>query len=112
MSHPPYLAIWWPHTNPFDSFIEALPHQKHNEKQNEVQSGHWPGVFTRYHRGGWSFELVEQSWWACVLAMELRTGCGANVITVYNKWHETELERWLSDHGSFYSCICRAAGKD
>jgi hypothetical protein len=25
----------------------------------------------------------------------------ANVIglTVYNKWHETELERWLSDHG-------------
>lgn len=19
--------------------------------------------------------------------------------TVYNKWHETELERWLSDHG-------------
>lgn len=25
----------------------------------------------------------------------------ANVIglVVYNKWHETELERWLSDHG-------------
>lgn len=21
--------------------------------------------------------------------------------TVYNRWHETELERWLSDHGEF-----------
>lgn len=22
-------------------------------------------------------------------------------VTAYNKWHETELERWLSDHGMF-----------
>lgn len=22
-------------------------------------------------------------------------------LLVYNKWHETELERWLSDHGAF-----------
>lgn len=21
------------------------------------------------------------------------------IVAVYNRWHETELERWLSDHG-------------
>lgn len=25
-----------------------------------------------------------------------------NIIAVYNKWHETELERWLSDHNVPY----------
>lgn len=34
---------------------------------------------------------------------------------VYNKWHETELERWLSDHGAFvpiffwYACWIQRA---
>jgi hypothetical protein len=24
------------------------------------------------------------------------------IFLVYNKWHETELERWLSDHGTYF----------
>lgn len=30
--------------------------------------------------------------------------CSTNILTssVYNKWHETELERWLSDHNIPY----------
>ena len=30
-------------------------------------------------------------------------------ISVYNKWHETELDRWLSDHGENYPRLILAS---
>jgi len=44
--------------------------------------------------------------------MELQVSCVANVIAVYNKWHETELERWLSDHGTFSASVMSLAQAD
>jgi hypothetical protein len=41
---------------------------------------------------------VEQGWCVVIKTKMVRELTAA----VYNKWHETELERWLSDHGMIY----------
>lgn len=41
---------------------------------------------------------MEQGWCVVIKTEIVRELTAA----VYNKWHETELERWLSDHGMIY----------